>query len=176
MSTAPTPSISGDVRPESSPTASAPPTVLPAARRMAHAAAWLMLVGLLTGGYVSAAMTGKVPADPGMALAAHLNALMGTFFLLGVAWTLPMLRYGAVGQQRLAWAVIVANYANWAITCVKAWLRVSGVDLIGQATNDAVFIALTVAVVLPALGAAGAWVYGFRGGGGPSPSGRHHLP
>jgi hydroxylaminobenzene mutase len=135
---------------------------LPAARLMAHAAAWLMLVGLLTGGYVSSAMTGKVPADPHIALAAHLNALMGTFFLLGVAWTLPMLRYGAVGQRRLAWLVIGANFANWAVTCVKAWLHVSGVDFIGQAANDAIFLTLTVTVVLPALAAAGAWVYGFR--------------
>jgi (hydroxyamino)benzene mutase len=148
-------------RPEAPPSTVLPLTS-PVARRMAHAAAWLMLVGLLTGGYVSAAMTGKVPADPQMALAAHLNALMGTFFLLGVAWTLPMLSYGPVGQLRLAWAVIVANWANWAITCVKAWLRVSGVDLIGQPANDAVFGALTLTVVLPALVAAGAWVYGFR--------------
>lgn len=129
---------------------------------MAHAAAWLMLIGLLTGGYVSSAMTGKVPADPHMALAAHLNALMGTFFLLGVAWTLPMLRYGPVGQQRLAWAVIIANFANWGVTCIKAWLRVSGVDFIGQPANDAIFVTLTATVVLPALAAAGAWVYGFR--------------
>ncbi len=138
------------------------PTPLPAARLMAHAAAWLMLVGLLTGGYVSFSMTGKLPADPQMALAAHLNALMGCFFLLGVAWTLPMLRYGAVGQRRLAWAVILANWANWAVTCVKAWLRVSGVDFIGQPVNDAVFGVLTLTVVMPALGAAAAWVYGFR--------------
>ncbi|WP_224244490.1 hypothetical protein [Hyalangium gracile] len=140
----------------------AAPAPQPAARLMAHAAAWLMLVGLLTGGYVSSAMTGKVPADPHMALAAHLNALMGTFFLLGVAWTLPMLRYGPVGQQRLAWLVIGANFANWGVTCVKAWLRVSGVDFIGQPANDAIFVTLTVTVVLPALAAAGAWVYGFR--------------
>ncbi|MDC0710295.1 hypothetical protein POL68_17600 [Stigmatella sp. ncwal1] len=140
----------------------APLASVPAARFMAHAAAWLLLIGLLTGGYVSAAMTGKVPADPQMALAAHLNALLGAFFLLGVAWTLPMLRYGAVGQQRLAWLVIVANFANWGVTCVKAWLRVSGVDFIGQPTNDAIFVVLTLSVVLPSLAAAGAWVYGFR--------------
>ncbi|HLM47549.1 MAG TPA: hypothetical protein VK458_27040 [Myxococcaceae bacterium] len=146
----------------STPAPATAPAPLPAARLMAHAAAWLMLVGLLTGGYVSSAMTGKVPADPHMALAAHLNALMGTFFLLGVAWTLPMLRYGPVGQRRLAWAVIIANFANWAVTCVKAWLRVSGVDLIGQPANDAIFITLTLSVVLPSLAAAAAWVYGFR--------------
>jgi hydroxylaminobenzene mutase len=121
-----------------------------------------MLLGLLTGGYVSSAMTGKIPADPHMALAAHLNALMGTFFLLGVAWTLPMLRYGAVGQQRLAWLVIVANFANWAVTGVKALLRVKGVDFMGEPANDAIFLTLTATVVLPSLAAAGAWVYGFR--------------
>ncbi len=135
---------------------------LPAARLMAHAAAWLVLLGLLTGGYVSAAMTGKVPADPAMALASHLNALMGAFLLLGVAWTLPMLRYGPEGQRRLAWAFILANFANWFVTGVKALLRVPGVDYIGQPVNDAVFGVLTLTVVLPALGAAAAWVYGFR--------------
>lgn len=148
-------------------TASAPapvstPAPLPAARLMAHAAAWLTLLGLLTGGFVSAAMTGKVPADPHAALASHLNALMGAFLLLGVAWTLPMLRYGATGQRRLAWAFILSNFANWFVTGVKAFLRVSGVDATGEPVNDAVFGVLTLSVVLPALGAAAAWVYGFR--------------
>ncbi|WP_239470102.1 hypothetical protein [Archangium violaceum] len=138
------------------------PAPLPAARLMAHAAAWLILLGLLTGGYVAAAMTGKVPADPQAALASHLNALLGAFLLLGVAWTLPMLRYGPRGQHRLAWAFIVANFANWSVTAVKAWLRVAGVDAIGEPVNDAVFGVLTLFVVLPALGAAAAWVYGFR--------------
>ncbi|WP_239576964.1 hypothetical protein [Archangium primigenium] len=136
--------------------------VLPAARLMAHAAAWLLLVGLLTGGYVAAAMTGKVPAEPRGALASHLNALMGTFLLLGVAWSLPMLRYGPRGQTRLAWAFIGANFANWAVTAVKAWLHVAGVDATGEPVNDAVFGVLTLSVVLPSLGAAAAWVYGFR--------------
>jgi (hydroxyamino)benzene mutase len=144
------------------PNAPAAPAPLPAARLMAHAAAWLTLLGLLTGGYVAAATTGKVPADAHMALASHLNALMGAFLLLGVAWTLPMLRYGAVGQRRLAWAFILANFANWGVTAVKAWLRVSGVDATGEPVNDAVFGVLTLSVVLPALGAAAAWVYGFR--------------
>ncbi len=155
-----TPPPSAEASSAQAPTASSAP--LPAARLMAHAAAWLMLLGLLTGGYVSSAMTGKVPADPNMALAAHMNALMGTFFLLGVAWTLPMLRYGPVGQQRLAWLVIVANFANWAVTGVKAWLRVTGVDFIGEPANDAIFLTLTATVVLPSLAAAGAWLYGFR--------------
>ena len=144
--------------PASTPT----PAPLPAARLMAHAAAWLTLLGLLTGVYVSAAMTGKVPADPKVALASHLNALLGAFLLLGVAWTLPMLRYGPRGQRHLAWAFILANFANWGVTAVKAWLHVAGVDATGEPVNDAIFGVLTLTVVLPALGAAAAWVYGFR--------------
>ncbi len=155
-------SVSPSTEAPAVPAAPTAPAPLPAARLMAHAAAWLTLLGLLTGGYVSAAMTGKVPADAHMALASHLNALMGAFLLLGVAWTLPMLRYGAVGQRRLAWAFVVANFANWGVTAVKAWLRVSGVDATGEPVNDAVFGVLTLTVVLPALGAAAAWVYGFR--------------
>lgn len=150
---------------EASPATPAPaffPAPLPAARLMAHAAAWLLLGGLLTGGYVAAAMTGKVPAEPHAALASHLNALMGCFLLLGVAWSLPMLGYGPVGQRRLAWAFIVANFANWLVTAVKAWLRVAGVDATGEPVNDAVFGVLTLTVVVPALVAAAAWVYGFR--------------
>ncbi len=79
-----------------------------------------------------------------------------------MAWSLPMLRYGPTGQRRLAWAFIVSNFANWFVTGVKAWLRVSGVDATGEPVNDAVFGVLTLSVVLPALGAAAAWVYGFR--------------
>lgn len=130
--------------------------------RMAVAAAWLIFLGLATGGYAGLAMTGKLPADGHAALAAHLNALMGGFWILGVAWTLPMLKYGEVGLTRLAWAVIAPNYANWLITSVKAALKVPGLDFTGEAANDAVFVALNVAVVLPALAAAFFWARGFR--------------
>ena len=134
----------------------------PVARQLGLAGAVLLLLGLLTGGYVASAMTGKVDADSHAALASHLNAVLGAFWIIGVAWSLPMLRYGPAGQQRLAWAVIVPNYANWIITAIKASLKVSGVDFSGSPSNMAIFIALTLAVVLPSLGAAGAWVYGFR--------------
>ncbi len=133
------------------------------ARLLARAAAWLVLLGLLTGLYVSAAMTGKVAADAHAALASHLNAILGAFLLLGVAVTLPLLRYGPTAQRRLAWAFIVANFANWAVTAVKSALHVSGVDWTGQPANDAIFVALTLGVVLPGLGGAAAWVYGLSG-------------
>ena len=148
--------------PEATAAAAPAPAPLPAARLMAQAAAWLMLLALLTGGYVALAVTGKIPANGRDTIGSHLNALLGTFMLLGVAWTLPMLRYGPVGQRRMAWAFIVANYANWFFTAVKAWLNVSGVDYTGHGPNDAIFIILNITVVLPSLAATGAWVYGFR--------------
>lgn len=135
---------------------------LPAARLLARGAAWLVVLGLLTGGLVAGAMTGQLPADAHTALASHLNALLGAFLMLGVAWTLPMLRYGEVGQRRLAWGFIVANYANWLVTAAKSFLHVSGVAHTGEPRNDAVFGALTVLVVIPALASAVAWAAGFR--------------
>jgi (hydroxyamino)benzene mutase len=134
----------------------------PAARLLGKSAAILILLGLLTGGYVSAAMTGKVPADAHAALASHLNAILGGFWMLGVAWSLPLLSYGDVGLRRLAWATIIPNYANWFVTAVKAWWKVAGVDYVGEGKNDTIFGLLTLLVVLPSLAAAAAWVYGYR--------------
>ncbi len=130
-------------------------------RRLALNAAVLLLLGLLTGFYVAAAMTGKLPADGSMALSAHLNALMGCFWMSAVAFTLPMTRFGPAGQARLVWLTTVPNYANWAVTCLKAWWKVKGVDAVGEGHNDVVFGLLTALVVLPSLAAAGAWVYGL---------------
>lgn len=135
----------------------------PVARFLGLAAAVLMLLGLLTGMLLSAAMTGKVSAEPHMVLASHLNAILGCFWMVSVAFTLPWLRYGPVGAQRLAWLVVLPNYANWAVTAFKAFWKVSGVDAIGEFKNDTIFGLLTVLVVLPSLAAASAWIYGFFG-------------
>jgi hydroxylaminobenzene mutase len=135
----------------------------PAARLLALASAWLVLLGFLTGIYVAQAMTGKVPADPKVALASHLNALLGAFLMLGVASTLRLLRYGPVGQKRLAWAFIVSNFANWFVTAVKAWWHVAGVDMTTDPRNNLIFGVLGALVVAPSLLGATAWVYGFYG-------------
>lgn len=131
-------------------------------RLAARNAAVLLLIGLATGGFVSAAMTGKVDADPGAALASHLNALLGAFWVLGVGWSLQFLGYGPVGRRRLVWATTVPNFANWAVTMFKAFWKVKGIDAVGEVKNDTIFGLLTLLVVLPSLGAAAAWVYGFK--------------
>ena len=135
----------------------------PAARQLTMNAAVLMAIGLLTGIFVSAAMTGKVDADAHAALASHLNALLGCFWMVAVAYSMPMLRYGEVGQRRLLWVTTLPNFSNWIITAFKAFLRVAGVDYSGDGKNDLVFALLTLFVVIPSLTAVGAWVYGFFG-------------
>ncbi len=133
------------------------------ARSLTRNAAVLMAIGLLTGLFVSAAMTGKVNADAHAALASHLNALLGCFWMVAVAYSMPMLRYGEVGLERLVWVVTIPNFSNWLVTAFKAFLKVPGVDLVGEGKNDLVFGLLTALVVLPSFAAAAAWVYGFFG-------------
>ncbi|MSP91171.1 MAG: hypothetical protein EXR79_05120 [Myxococcales bacterium] len=133
------------------------------AHRLGRAAALLTLLGLLTGLPLAQAMSGQVNADVGSLIAAHLNALTGAGWMIGLAWSLPMLRYGEVGLTRLAWLTTVCNYANWAVTLGKAFLRVKGVGATGDLANDVVFGLLGALVVAPAIVAGAAWVYGFGG-------------
>ncbi len=130
-------------------------------RMTALTGALLLLIGLLTGGLLAAAMNGTVMATVHDVRAAHLNAVLGCFWICAFAATMPMLGYGERGSRRLAILTIVPNYANWLITTIKSFLHVAGIALDGDAKNDAVFMALNVVVVVPSLIAAGAWVYGL---------------
>src|SRR5688500_15623148 len=107
-------------RPNSSEASAVDQTRSQPARELTRNAAVLMVLGLLTGAFVSAAMTGKVNADPHMALASHLNAMLGCFWMIGVAYSMPMLHYGEVGMKRLVWLATIPNFANWIVTAIKA--------------------------------------------------------
>ena len=130
--------------------------------RLARGGAALVVLSLLTGIYAASAMTGKIPVDGHIALAAHLTGLLGAFWIFGAAWTLPMLRYEARGQERIAWALLVSNYGGWLITAAKAAFYVHGIDGSGPLANQVVFGMLNVVVVIPALVASIAIVIGFK--------------
>ena len=131
------------------------------ARLMTRQAALLVLLGLLTGGLVAAASTGAVAADAHAALASHLNALLGAFWIVGVAWSLPFVHLPAPALTWLARLLIGAQYANWAFTALKALWQVSGVGLGPDPRNNAIFVALNVTVVVPSLAASALWVVGL---------------
>jgi hydroxylaminobenzene mutase len=133
-------------------------------RRLAWAGAWLFAVGMVTGLWAAVVLTGKVVVPvPRLALAAHLNALLGGLWLVAVASTLDLLRYGAAGRARLAWVVTVPAWANWLITLVASVLGVTGLEYTRDAANNAIAGLLHSLVVLPSLVGAGAWAWGLGG-------------
>ena len=149
--------------PPSSSTSSKPSvTHTPIQKRLAKAAAALFAIGMLTGFWSGAALAEvvKVPI-PRLALAAHLNCLMGCFWLLGVAFTMPMLNYSDKGKERLAKLTLVPAYGNWAITLLASFLGVRGINFTGQRANDFIAVLLFAFVVGPAVAQSFTWVYGF---------------
>lgn len=136
-----------------------------ALRRTAAAhGATLFAIGMFTGIAAGLALTGKLKVGiPHMTLAAHLNGLLGGFWMLALSFSLPMVRYGEVGARRLVRLTLVPVYANWAITLVASFLGVRGLELTGERANDGVAVLLIGAVVLPSLAAASAWAYGLWG-------------
>lgn len=132
--------------------------------RVARAGAWLFAVGLLTGVWAAVVLTEKVVVPiPRLALAAHLNGLLGGLWLIAVASTLGRLRYGLTGRRRLALIVMVATWANWLITLVASVLGVRGLEYTADARNNAVAVLLQILVVVPSLVGAFAWAWGFGG-------------
>jgi hypothetical protein len=131
---------------------------------LARGGAILVVLALFTGIYAASAMSGKIHADGAIALAAHVTALLGAFWIFGAAWTLPMLRYEERTLRLVAWALLVSNYGGWLITAVKALFYVHGINGDGPVANQVVFGALNVVVVIPALIASIAIAAGFKRG------------
>lgn len=132
-------------------------------RSLCFAAALLFALGGLTGLPLGLAMTGDLPLDAAMVKGAHVNALVGCFWLIAVAWSMQFSRLHGTGRTWLARLVVLAAYANWLVTLVKSGPAVHGVGYLGEPVNDAVFGLLTVLVVLPTLAASGLWVWGLAG-------------
>jgi (hydroxyamino)benzene mutase len=130
--------------------------------RLARAGAWLFAVGMITGLWAGLVLTEKVPVRiPRLALAAHLNAILGAFWLIAVASTLDRLRYGETGRRRLAIGVAASAWANWLITLIASVLGVRGLEYTTDPANNIVAALLQVFVVAPSLIAAVAWAWGF---------------
>ena len=134
-------------------------------RRLALSGAWLFAIGMVTGVWAAIVITERITVQlPRLALAAHLNALLGGLWLIAVAATLDMLRYGETGRRRLAWVVIVPAWGNWLITLIASILGVTGLEYTrGDPTNNGVAALLHSVVVLPSLVGAAAWAWGLGG-------------
>ncbi len=133
-------------------------------RALVRAGAWLFAFGLLTGLWAGVVLTGKVSvAFPRLALGAHLTAMLGGLWLIAVAWSLELLRYGPHGQRRLAWLIGISVWANWSVTLVASALGVRGLEYTRDPLNNTVAALLDLFVVVPALAGAFTWAWGFGG-------------
>ena len=84
---------------------------------LAFAGALLFFVGMLTGLWAAATLSGTVVVPlPRLALIAHLNALLGGLWLLAVAWSFEFLHYSDLGLRRLAIGVAIPAWSNWLVT------------------------------------------------------------
>jgi SNF family Na+-dependent transporter len=149
----------------------------PLQRRLMARGALLFFLSLLTGVFAGAVMTdGRAvglalhftPSQQKLALVAHLNALLGCFWLIAVAVTLEATRYADAGKERLARAATVIAFANWAVTLLASLVDRKGLEIVkDDAKNNLVAILLLGLVVIPGLATSAAWAYGFLGGGRP---------
>lgn len=150
---------------------------------LARAGAWLFAAGMVTGLWAAVVLTEtvKVPI-PRLALAAHLSAILGGLWLIALGSTIDHLRYAERGRRRLARLIVLAAWANWAITLVASLLGVRGLEYTRDVANNTVALLLQLFVVLPSLVGAAAWAWGFGGlpaaaavtGNPAAPAGRTH--
>ena len=135
-------------------------------RGVGRAGAWLFVAGLLTGLWAAVVLAEKVVVPiPRLALAAHLNGMLGAVWLVAVAVTLDRMRYGLSGRRRLAALSVLAAWANWLVTLIASTLGVRVIEYTGDARNDVIVVLLELFVVVPSLAAAVVWAWGFGGSG-----------
>lgn len=132
------------------------------ARNLALSGALLVSVGLFTGFWAAAVLTGGVYVRlPRLALSAHLNALLGGFWLICTAFSLEFLTYDAVQKRRLGWLVAIPSWSNWFVTLLASVLGVTGLTYDENPTNNVIAALLQLLVVLPSIAAAIYWIRGF---------------
>lgn len=131
-------------------------------RKLCGAGALLFTVGLFTGIWSSSVLSGAIAVPlPRLALAAHLNGLLGGLWLLAVGLTTSLL---SSSERQIRWIAIltlVSAWGNWLITLAASWLGVNGLSFGADSVNNTVGILLRVVVVVPGLIAGVLWVKGF---------------
>lgn len=133
-------------------------------RRLLQLGITLFLLGLLTGLAVPAL------ANPRMALASHIEAVMnGTFLvLLGLLW--PTLRLSPRLLNVAFWLAVYGAFTNWLATLLAAVWRAGNPMMplaaqgsVGSPTQELVLKALLVSLALAMIAACVLVLFGLRG-------------
>ena len=126
--------------------------------RLVVSATALFLVAAMTGIMIPTA--GADAEKFSRLLAAHMNAMLGCFWLLGLSWTLPRLALSTKQLQMLCSMTLLVCWANWGLTLAKAQIGVAGLGYGEGGANGGIWLALVITVVLPTLGASMLWFWG----------------
>lgn len=131
------------------------------AHTLIKSAAVLMLCALFTGLYLSLIAMKIVSADFSMALASHLNALLGAFWILSVSYSLRFCHLDTTKLNLMSRSIIIANYGNWGLTLLKSHLHVAGIEFTQDMSNNVILVLLSLLVVLPAFIGTILWIRGL---------------
>ena len=135
--------------------------------RLVVSATALFFLGAVTGVLIPTAGDDSVKFS--RLLAAHLNALLGCFWMLGLAWTMPRLACSPGQLRALCSLTVLACWSNWAVTLAKAQIGVAGLDFGEGGANGAIWLALVLTVVLPTIGGSALWFWtAWKGRSTPS--------
>jgi hypothetical protein len=141
-------------------------------RTLMRRAALLFLLAMVTGVWAAVVLTHGAaigleldftPKFERLVLGAHLNGVLGTFWLLGAMVTLESTRFDDRGKVRFGQITTLAAYGNWAVTLLASILDVRGLSFDGTTNNKIIAGLLQVLVVIPTFIGAALWVYGLSG-------------
>ena len=117
---------------------------------------------MIYGLYLVGVMTELVPGNEAMTLGAHINGLMGAFWLLGMGWSLSFVRLSERLLSVAVWMTLAGAWFNFLLAMIKALPGVMAIEFTGNTMNDVVFVARILLVVIPSLVGPALWVWGLR--------------
>ncbi|MDP6933006.1 MAG: hypothetical protein QGG40_08810 [Myxococcota bacterium] len=131
-------------------------------KRMAFHGALMLWISMIHGLYLVGVMTHLVPGNEAMTLGAHVNGLMGAFWLLGMGWSLRFVQLSERLLGIAVWMTLTGAWFNFLLAMIKAVQGAMAIEFTGDAFNDIVFAARVLLVVIPSLVGPALWVWGMR--------------
>ena len=122
----------------------------------------MLWITMIYGLYLVGVMTELVPGNEDMTLGAHINGLMGAFWLLGMGWSLSFIQLSERLLSVAIWMTLAGAWFNFLLAMIKAVPGVMAIEFTGGAVNDVVFAARVLLVVIPSLVGPALWMWGLR--------------
>ena len=125
--------------------------------KICYIAALLFLLSNVCGLVLLFIIGDLISANRSQMFNAHLNGLIGTFWLLGIAFTYKWLQLGAVSKKLLFYSSVTASFALVVLSIIKSIANIAS-------TSDSIIVSLAymLTVVIPTFISAALWIIGLR--------------